>query len=106
MWNVLQPLVMPQPKENDWKEIGKDFDELWQFKNCTGSLDGKHVYIYQGSLKDWVFVFNYTKRFSLVFVVICLADARRKIIMVDMGSMGRFSDAGIFDNSIFGESLK
>ncbi|XP_045778528.1 uncharacterized protein LOC123876345 [Maniola jurtina] len=103
LWNMLQPLVMSQPTENDWKEIAKDFDELWQFKNCIGALDGKHVYIKAPSKTGSSF-FNYKKRFSVVLM--CLADAKRKIIMADVGSMGRFSDAGIFDNSIFGKSLK
>lgn len=103
LWNVLQPYVMPEPTENDWKKIAKDFDDLWQFKNCLGALDGKHVYIKAPSKSGSSF-FNYKKRFSVVLM--CLADARRKIIMVDVGSMGRFSDAGIFDDSIFGKRLK
>lgn len=103
LWNVLQPLVMPEPTENDWKKIAKDFDDLWQFKNCLGALDGKHVYIKAPSKSGSSF-FNYKKRFSVVLM--CLADARRKIIMVDVGSMGRFSDAGIFDDSTFGKRLK
>lgn len=68
-----------------------------------GALDDKHVYIKAPSKSGSSF-FNYKKRFSVVLM--CLADARRKIIMVDVGSMGRFSDAGIFEDSIFGKRLK
>jgi hypothetical protein len=44
LWTVLQPLVMPELNENDWKKISKQFEEIWQFKNCVGAIDGKHVY--------------------------------------------------------------
>ncbi|XP_047020886.1 uncharacterized protein LOC124633863 isoform X1 [Helicoverpa zea] len=103
LWLVLQPLVIPKPTKDDWKRIAKDFQELWQFKNCLGALDGKHVYIMCPANTGSSF-FNYKQRFSIVLM--CLADARRKIIMVDVGSMGRFSDAGIFDDSVFGKYLK
>ena len=35
---------MPFPNtENDSLKIAREFEELWQFPNCTGVLDGKHV---------------------------------------------------------------
>lgn len=103
LWNVLQPLVMPEPSENDWRRIAKEFEDLWQFKNCLGALDGKHVYITCPANTGSSF-FNYKHRFSIVLM--CLADAKRKIIMVDVGSMGRFSDGGIFNDSSFGRRLR
>lgn len=36
----------------------------------------------------------------------CVADARRKIILADIGSMGRFSDGRIFAESEFGRRLQ
>ncbi|XP_063530916.1 uncharacterized protein LOC134755454 isoform X2 [Cydia strobilella] len=103
LWLVLQPLVIPKPTEDDWKRIAKEFGELWQFKNCLGALDGKHVYVKCPANSGSCF-FNYKHRFSIVLM--CLADAKRKIIMVDVGSQGRFSDAGIFDDSVFGRLLR
>lgn len=41
VWKNLAPIVMPQPTEDQWKEIAKDFERNWQFPNCLGALDGK-----------------------------------------------------------------
>lgn len=103
IWKVLQPLYMPVPNKDDWYRIAKDFADLWQFKNCAGALDGKHVYINAPKNSGSSF-FNYKHRFSIVLM--CVADARRKIIMADIGSMGRFSDGGIFSDSEFGSRLQ
>lgn len=36
---------MPKPTKDDWKNIGKEYKELWNFPNCIRSLDGKHINI-------------------------------------------------------------
>lgn len=41
----LKEECMPMPKEDDWKTISNEFCELWNFPNCIGALDGKHVVI-------------------------------------------------------------
>lgn len=42
---VLLNEVMPAPTEDRWNEIAIEFWERWQFPNCIGALDGKHVTI-------------------------------------------------------------
>lgn len=39
-------LLFQMPENvSDWKIIAKDFKEKWNFPNCLGAVDGKHVRI-------------------------------------------------------------
>lgn len=80
----LKEECMPTPKEDDWKTISNEFWEIWNFPNCIGALDGKHVVIEtppnSGSL-----YFNYKKTFSIVLMA--LVDAKYKFIIVDIGKV-------------------
>jgi len=37
--------MMPNPTEDMWKSIANDYNTIWNFPNCVGALDGKHVNI-------------------------------------------------------------
>lgn len=86
---------MPNTEET-WKQIADEFYDNWQFPNCIGALDGKHVNIRcpknSGSLN-----FNYKKTFSVVLMA--LADANYKLLYIDVGCKGRISDGGVFNRS-------
>jgi len=34
---------MPTPSVNKFKKVASEFYENWNFPNCVGILDGKHV---------------------------------------------------------------
>jgi hypothetical protein len=34
---------MPTPTRTTWSQIVNDFWDLWNFFNCIGAVDGKHV---------------------------------------------------------------
>ena len=36
---------MPVASEDKWKSIEDEFYERWNFLNCIGAIDGKHVMI-------------------------------------------------------------
>lgn len=94
IWKTLVIKHMPIPTTELWKSIAKDFWEKWQFPNCIGSLDGKHVRIKKPK-KSGSMYYNYKGFFSIV--LLALTDANYKFIMVDIGAYGKDNDAGVFD---------
>lgn len=45
IWKVLQPEVLKIPEEIDFREIANGFNRCWNYPNCIGAIDGKHVWI-------------------------------------------------------------
>lgn len=95
--------VMPKPTKDDWKKIAKQFWDVWNFPNCLGALDGKHVVITAPANSGSQF-YNYKKTFSIV--LLALVDAQYNFIAVDIGSYGKNSDGGIFAHSNLGKSIE
>ncbi|XP_042910704.1 uncharacterized protein [Parasteatoda tepidariorum] len=99
---VLMNEVMPAPNEDRWNEIAIEFWKKWQFPNCIGAMDGKHVTI-QAPKSSGSLYWNYKKTYSIV--LLALVDARYNFIFLDVGSYGRNSDGGVLSNSNFGKKL-
>jgi hypothetical protein len=55
---------MATPTNQQWSEIAEGFQDKWQFPNCLGALDGKHVLIFAPKKSGTMF-FNYKKTFSV-----------------------------------------
>lgn len=102
IWEKLQPIYMPVLDEAGFREVEKGFREKWQFPNCVGAVDGKHVRIRcpanSGSLYR-----NYKGFFSMVLMAIC--DADRNFIMISVGQFGSRNDSVVFETSPFGQAL-
>lgn len=103
LYKVLQPEFLPSPEHLDWKSIQRAFETRWQFDNCLGALDGKHVYIKAPPNSGSQF-FNYKKNFSIVLMAVCDSDC--KFTMIDVGAAGSEGDGGIFRRSIIQNAMQ
>ncbi|XP_022183145.1 protein ALP1-like [Myzus persicae] len=102
IWKTLRPIYMPKPTKEDWQKISREYKELWNFPNCIGALDGKHINI-QRPINGGSAYFNYKGANSIV--LLALVDAHYKFITVDVGSYGRNSDGHVFAKSALGKAL-
>lgn len=96
IWEILQPLHMKIPNEDDFKKIAEDYYKIWNFPNCIGSIDGKHIRINCPAHSGTMF-YNYKKFFSIVLQG--LVDANYRFINIDVGGYGKQSDGGTFRSS-------
>lgn len=86
IWTVLQPLYLCELSEELWRQIAEDFFAKWQFPNCAGAIDGRHMQI-QAHVNSGSEFFNYKKYFSLVLMASC--DASYKFTWADIGQYGK-----------------
>jgi len=86
IWNALHPTYLPEMNREEWTKVAEQFYSKWQFPNCIGALDGKHIKI-RCPPKSGSFYFNYKQYFSIVLLASC--DAQYKFTWVDIGQYGK-----------------
>ena len=84
-------------------EFARTFYDVWQFPNCIGALDGKHV-VLQPPPNSGSYYFNYKHSFSIHLLP--LVDGDYKFLYVDVGCNGRVADGGVFRNSTLFAALE
>lgn len=94
---------MPEPSEDNFKNIAQCFWDRWQFPNCIGCIDGKHIRIIKPKNTGSMY-YNYKSFFSIG----CLAvtNANYKFVMINVGSYGKDNDAGVFDECPFRNAIE
>lgn len=93
---ILGPLHLSFPTVTELELGARTMFEKWNFPNCVGAVDGKHVRI-QCPPKSGTMFFNYKKFFSISLLAV--ADANYRLLTVDIGAYGKQSDGGTFRNS-------
>ncbi|XP_029348532.1 uncharacterized protein LOC115035041, partial [Acyrthosiphon pisum] len=93
IWKNRSPIYMSPPNQEQWQKIEEGFRTRWNFPNCVGSIDGKHVIINKPYHSGTLY-FNYEKMCSLVLMAV--VDAECRFIMVDVGGYTEKIAMGVF----------
>ncbi|XP_043469400.1 protein ALP1-like isoform X2 [Leptopilina heterotoma] len=102
VWEILSPIYLPEKSVDDWINISNEFERKWNFPNCLGAIDGKHIRIKKPPGSGSLF-FNYKKYYSFVLMALCDADYR--FTWIDVGDYGSLNDSSVFNASGFGQEL-
>ena len=104
LWKVLslKGYIEAPTSVDKWKTISRKFELLWNFPNCLGAIDGKHI-VMQAPARSGSEYFNYKKTHSIVLLAVC--DAKYRFTLVDIGNTGRISDGGVLENSMIGYGI-
>ena len=103
IWTTLQAKHTPSPTGEIFQETVKDFNIRWNFPNCVGSIDGKHIRI-KCPPNSGSQYFNYKQYHSIALQAVL--DAYLKFVTVDVGAHGKQSDGGVFWYSALYQSLE
>ncbi|KAK3914895.1 Putative nuclease [Frankliniella fusca] len=86
IWDLLQPIFLPQPTQEDMKRMADEFFQRWQFPHCFGAVDGRHMRIKAPPNTGSQFI-NYKGFFSIVLLAV--VDAHYRFTFVDIGQYGK-----------------
>ena len=103
LWDALASIHMPDPSKVEWESIAEDFFARWNFPNCIGAIDQKHVMI-QCPVNSGSLFYNYKSYFFIILLVVASADYR--LVMVDIGAYGSSNDNGVLNNTALFKCLK
>ncbi|XP_069603271.1 uncharacterized protein [Ranitomeya imitator] len=93
VWQKLQPIVMPSPTEETWRQVAAGFQTVANFPNCIGAVDGNHVRVIQPPRSGPVF-FHDKEYFSMILMAV--ADARYKFVAFEVDAHGTTGDSRVF----------
>ena len=78
------------------------FEERWNFPNCLGAIDGKHV-VMQSPANAGSQYFNYKGTNSIVLMAV--AGPNYECLYANVGTNGRISDGGVWNKCGLAKSI-
>lgn len=102
--DIYKPEVLKCPRTpEEWNNVATAFSKRWNYHNCGGALDGKHVAI-KKPINGGSLFYNYKKFHSIVLMA--LADANYKFLYVDIGAEGGAGDGGTWFKCTLNEAIE
>lgn len=87
----------------EWLKIAKVFEDRWNFPNCIGAGDGKHIRIRCPPNTGSDF-YNYKSFFSSV--LLAFVGPQYQFLYLDVGCQGSASDSSIFRRSTLWQAIQ
>ena len=104
IWLALKGQYLKTPSTtSDWLRIATEFEEEWNFPNCIGAIDGKHIMM-DCPKNGGSAYYNYKGFHSIVLLAIC--DAKYCFTFADIGGFGSTNDASVLSNTLFGQTFE
>ena len=88
---------------SEWKCISKGFEEIRNFPQCVGAINGQYI-VTQAAAQSGSTFYNYKGMHSIVLLAVC--NAHYCFTLVDVGDAGWHSDGGVLSNSAFGQAME
>jgi hypothetical protein len=99
IWYKLSATELPKPTEEEWKKKVEEFYSLWQFSNCIGAIDSKHIETQAPNNSG----FSLSTKIPFSVVLLALVDANYKLTIIDVSVYGESSDGGHLYKIDFGK---
>ncbi len=95
-------IITPTTPDN-WMVIANTNSRRWQYHDCLGAIDGKHVAI-RKPMNAGSYYFNYKNFHSIVLMAI--VDGDYKFTWVEVGANCTSSDAQLFEDCSLKEAIE
>lgn len=103
LYEILAPEFLKAPDTTEWKRIAHEYGQMWNFPNCVGAIDGKHIGL-QAPSHSGSDYFNYKQFHSIILLAMC--DAKYRFTLIDVGAYGRQGDKNVYSTSSISKLLE
>ena len=103
IFQYLGPSHLKVPStDEEWLAIAAKFEERWNYPNCIGAVDGKHI-VMQPPAHAGSRFFNYKHTHSVVLMAVAGPD--HEYMYADVGNNGRVSDGGVWNKCSLSQAI-